>query len=56
MRAVLRLLILPLRIVITVFIWACVLIIKISGKVLGLAAGILLLLALAALTYSTKTL
>ena len=54
MRLVLNLLFLPVRIVITVFIWACVLLLWISGKILGLAAGLLMLLALAVLTYSVK--
>ena len=54
MRLVLNLLFLPVRIVITVFIWTCVLLLWISGKVLGLAAGLLMLLALAVLTYSVK--
>ncbi len=54
MKAVLRFMTLPLRIVITVFIWICALIIKISGKVLGLATGLLLLMALVVITYSVK--
>ena len=54
MRLFLNLLFLPVRIVITVFIWVCALLIWISGKVLGLAAGLLMLLALAVLTYSVK--
>lgn len=54
MKAALRLLALPIRIVITVFIWICALIIRISGKVLGLAAGLLLLMALVVMTYSVK--
>ena len=54
MKAILRFLTLPIRIVITVFIWICALIISISGKVLGLAAGLLLLLALVVMTYSMK--
>ena len=54
MKAILRFLTLPIRIVITVFIWICALIIKISGKVLGLAAGLLLLMALIVMTYSVK--
>ena len=44
----------PIRIVITVVIWICALIIRISGKVLGLAAGLLLLMALVVMTYSMK--
>lgn len=54
MKTVLRLLTLPIRIMITIFIWICALIIKISGKALGLASGLLLLMALAVLTYSAK--
>lgn len=54
MRAVLRLLTLPIRAVITVLIWICALLIRISGKILGLASGLLLLLGLVVLTYSTK--
>lgn len=54
MKAVLRFLTLPIRVVITVVIWICALIIRISGKVLGLAAGLFLLLALVVMTYSMK--
>ncbi len=54
MKAILRFLTLPIRIVITVFIWICALIIRSSGKVLGLAAGLLLLMALMVMTYSMK--
>lgn len=54
MKTLLRLLMLPIRLMITVFIWICALIIKISGKILGLAAGLLLLMALAVMTYSVK--
>ena len=54
MKAVLRFLTMPIRIVITVVIWICALIIRISGKVLGLAAGLLLLMALVVMTYSMK--
>ena len=43
-----------MRIVITVFIWICALLIRISGKILGLATGLLLLMALAVMTYSVK--
>ena len=42
MKAVLRLLTLPIRAVITVLIWICALLIRISGKILGLAFGLLL--------------
>jgi hypothetical protein len=54
MKAVWRLLTLPMRIVITVIIWICALVIRISGKILGLATGLLLLMALAVMTYSVK--
>ena len=52
MKPILRLLTLPIRVIVTVFIWACALLIKLSGKLLGLIA--VLLLALVVLTYSTK--
>ena len=45
---------LPIRVILTVFTWACALLIKLSGKLPGLIAGILLLMALAVLTYSMK--
>ena len=54
MKTILRLLTLPIRIVTTVLIWACALLIRISGMVLGLASGLLLLLGLAVLTFSVK--
>lgn len=54
MKPVLRLLTLPIRIILTVFIWTCALLIKLSGKLLGLIAGFVLLMALAVLTYSAK--
>ena len=54
MKAVLRLLTLPIRVVITVLIWICAILIRISGKILGLVSGLLLLLGLAVLIYSTK--
>ena len=54
MKAVWRLLTLPMRIVITVIIWICALVIRISGKILGLATGLLLLMALTVMTYSVK--
>lgn len=54
MKAILRLLTLPIRIVTTVLIWACALLIRISGMVLGLAAGLLFLIGLAVLTFSVK--
>ena len=54
MKPILRLLTLPIRVILTVFIWACALLIKLSGKLLGLIAGVLLLMALVVLTYSTK--
>ena len=54
MKTILRFLTLPIRILITVFIWICALIIRISGRVLGIAAGLLLLIALIVMTYSVK--
>ena len=54
MKVLLRLLTLPVRMIITVFIWICALLIRISGKLLGLISGLLVLLGLAVLTYSTK--
>lgn len=45
---------LPLRIVITVFIWVCALLIKISGKLLGIVAGFLFLMAMLVSTFSTQ--
>ncbi len=45
---------LPIRVILTAFIWVCALLIKLSGKLLGLIAGLFLLLALVVLTYSTK--
>ena len=54
MKAIMRLLTLPIRVVITVLIWVCALLIRISGKIFGLVSGLLLLLGLAVLTYSTK--
>ena len=55
MKAVLRFLTMPIRIVITVVIWICALIIRISGKVLGLAAGLLLLMALVVVSCASRT-
>ena len=54
MKPILRFLALPIWVVLTVFIWVCALLIKLSGKLLGLIAGLLLLLAIVVLTYSTK--
>ena len=54
MKAFLKLLTLPIRMVITVLIWICALLIKLSGKVLALVSGLLILLGLAVLTYSVK--
>lgn len=54
MKDVLRLLTLSIRTVITVLIWICALLIRVSGKILGIASGLLLLLGFAVLTYSTK--
>ena len=49
-----RLSTLPIRVILTVFTWACALLIKLSGKLPGLIADTLLLMALAVLTYSMK--
>lgn len=49
-----RLLTLPLRLVITVFIWLCALLIRISGKLLGLVSGFLFLMALLVSTFSSQ--
>ena len=49
-----RLLTLPLRLVITVFIWVCALLIRISGKLLGLVSGFLFLMALLVSTFSSQ--
>ncbi len=49
-----KILTLPLRIAITVFIWVCVLLIKISGKLLGIVAGFLFLMAMLVSTFSTQ--
>ena len=54
MKTILRLLTLPIRIATTLLIWACALLIRISGLALGLASGLLLLLGLAVLTFSVK--
>ena len=54
MKTALRLLTLPVRIVITALIWICSLLIRASGKMLSLVSGLLILLGLLVLTYSTK--
>ena len=45
---------LPFRLAITVFIWVCALLIKISGRLLGIVAGFLFLMALLVSTFSTQ--
>ena len=52
MRLILRLLTLPLRAVITVFILLCSAVISCSCFLFGLASGLLFLMALIVLTYS----
>ncbi len=54
MKSLLRMLFLPIRITITALILICSLLIRLSGKILSLAAGLILLLGLAVLTYSTR--
>ena len=54
MKVILRVLTLPIRAAITLLIWLCALLIWISGKILGLATGLLILLGLVVLTYSVK--
>ncbi len=54
MKVILRVLTLPIRSAITLLIWLCALLIRISGKILGLATGLLILLGLVVLTYSVK--
>lgn len=49
-----RIVMLPFRAVLTVFIWICALLIRISGKILGLAAGFLFLMACLVSTFSTQ--
>lgn len=48
-----RIITLPLRII-TVFIWVCALLIKISGRLLGTVSGFLFLMALLVFTFSTQ--
>lgn len=54
MKAVLRMLTMPISMMISVFIWICALMIRITGRILGLVSGLLLLLGLIVLTYSTQ--
>ena len=49
-----RIFTLPFRAALTVFIWVCALLIRISGKLLGLAAGFLFLMACLVSTFSTQ--
>ena len=52
MRIVLRVLTFPIRVVITVFILLCTVILSCSGFLFGLASGLLGVLGLIVLTYS----
>ena len=52
MRFILRLLTLPLRAIITVFVLLCSVVISCSGLLFGLTSGLLFLLGLIVLTYS----
>ena len=52
MRIILRALTLPVRIVITMFILLCTLVLSLSGMFFGIASGLLGLLGLIVLTYS----
>lgn len=52
MRIVLRILTFPIRVVITVFILLCTVVLSCSGFLFGLASGLLGLLGLIVLTYS----
>ena len=52
MRIILRILTLPIRLVITVFILLCTVVLSCSGFLFGLASGLLGLLGLIMLTYS----
>ena len=54
MAVIFKIFTLPLRTALTVFIWICALLIRISGKILGLAAGFLFLMACLVSTFSTQ--
>ena len=52
MRFLLRLMTLPIRIIITVFVLVCSIVLSLSGIFFGIASGLLGLLGLIVLTYS----
>ena len=52
MRFLLRLITLPIRIIITVFVLLCSIVLSLSGMFFGIASGLLGLLGLIVLTYS----
>ena len=52
MRFLLRLMTLPIRIIITVFVFICSIVLSLSGVFFGIASGLLGLLGLIVLTYS----
>lgn len=52
MRFLLRLMTLPIRIIITVFVLLCLIVLSLSGMFFGIASGMLGLLGLIVLTYS----
>ena len=52
MRFLLRLITLPIRIIITVFVLLCSIVLSLSGMFFGIASGLLGLLRLIVLTYS----
>ena len=52
MRFLLRLMTLPIRIIITVFVLLCSIVLSLSGMFFGIASGLLGLLGLIVLTYS----
>lgn len=52
MRFLLRLMTLPIRIIITVFVLLCSIVLSLSGIFFGIASGLLGLLGLIVLTYS----
>lgn len=55
MKLLLKILAAPVTVVLTVFVWVCVLILHISALILGLAGTVVALLGLAVLiTYSVK--
>ena len=54
MRFMLRLMTLPIRIIITVFVLLCSIVLSLSGMFFGIASGLLGLLGLIVLTYSVQ--